>query len=106
MMTTFIIVGVVIGIICLAFWTLVALMLDTWGQRLMALIFTFFIWLLITFGIVVQTTQDQKNWNGGCCTECGGEYKFSGASEHRGNHDYFYSCVECDHTIEVDTIKK
>jgi hypothetical protein len=105
-MTTFVIVGVVIGIMSLIFWTLVALMLDTWGQRLMALIFTFFIWLLLTLGIVAQTTQDQKNWNDGYCTECGGEYKFSGASQHRRNHDYFYSCVECDHTIKVETIKK
>ena len=106
MMTTFIIVGVVIGIMCLATWTLWALMLDTWSQRLMALIFTFFMWLLITFGIVLSNTTDQKNWNNGYCTECGGEYKFSGASEHRGNHDYYYTCVECNHTIEVETIKK
>ena len=105
-MTIFAIAGITTGIMALVVWFLIAISLDTWVQRGIALIFTIIIWFLFTMALVVETTTDQESWNNGHCVECGGEYKFSGASQHRGNHDYYYSCEDCDHTIKVETIKK
>ena len=106
MMTTFAIAGICTGIMALVVWLLFALTLDTWTQRGIAFIVAVVLWFLFTMGLVTEVTTDQKNWNNGYCTECGGEYKFSGVCENRSDKDYYYSCVECDHTIKVETIKK
>ena len=40
------------------------------------------------------------------CDVCEGEYKFSGATKYRTSHHYYYTCENCDHTIELNSLMK
>lgn len=51
--------------------------------------------------IAGEAAQDEHSYNHGICIVCGGKYTFSGASQHRTSHHYYYTCDECGHTIET-----
>ena len=63
-----------------------------------------FIGLIIAIVISGLLTLDAlgkvERWNNGVCTECGGAYKFEGASKSRsGNETLYYVCEDCDNLI-------
>lgn len=64
---------------------------------------------LLGFGICAtidtacrQASEATTAYNNGICTECGGEYRFSGADRSQ----YYYTCAECDHTIRSNKLMK
>lgn len=70
------------------------------------LIFTILMGMLI-LGVGYETKLSQEKWNNGVCTECGGKYRFSGATHLRNGGDYYYySCEDCDHTIKTNILMK
>ena len=63
-------------------------------------------WLLISVAMVAEAKWDADLWNNGICSVCEGEYKFSGATKYRTSHHYYYTCDNCDHTIELNSLMK
>ena len=63
-------------------------------------------WLLISGAMVLQSKMDSDVYNNGVCIVCEGEYKFSGATKYRTSHHYYYTCENCDHTIELNSLMK
>lgn len=49
-----------------------------------------------------QASEVPAAYNNGICTECGGEYHFSGAD----HSQYYYTCAQCDHTIRSCELMK
>lgn len=72
--------------------------------------FTFILIIIIVImtGICLCAKKiDEKKYNGGICTECGGDYIFSSATHGYGSGDsYYYTCNKCGHTIKTDSIMK
>ena len=70
------------------------------------------IWVALLFGLFMtcimwgETAHEEKMWNNGICSVCEGEYNFSGASKYRTTTEYYYSCEDCGHTIEVNHLQK
>ena len=66
--------------------------------------------LVVTFGIATLMYQEAENandrWNNGICCECGGTYEFSAASQSIHSKTFYYTCNECGHTEEFDTLRK
>lgn len=52
-----------------------------------------------------ERDKEIKTFNEGVCTECNGNYQFSGASGH-ATKKYYYTCDKCGHTIEMQEIMK
>jgi len=63
-------------------------------------------WLLISVACTFEMKWDVEAWNNGICSVCEGEYKFSGATKYRTSHHYYYTCENCDHTIELNSLMK
>ena len=63
-------------------------------------------WLLISVACTFEMKWDAEDWNNGICSVCEGEYKFSGATKYRTSHYYYYTCENCDHTIELNSLMK
>lgn len=63
-------------------------------------------WLLISGAIVLGSKMDFYTYNNGVCIVCEGEYKFSGATQYRNSHHYYYTCENCDHTIKTNSLMK
>jgi hypothetical protein len=106
MTTTFLINALIIFVIGIAFWVIIAMLMESWRPRIIGLIIVIVFSLFFGWCSTVSVTIDQEVWNNGHCTECGGEYKFNGASKYRTRGYYYYTCENCDHTIETNTIKK
>ena len=63
--------------------------------------------VILFVGLKVESKSDEKTWNNGICIECNEEMQFSGASHLRhGGNLYYYTCENCGHTIEVQSIRK
>lgn len=66
----------------------------------------------VTFGFLLtgvmwmEAKMDAGVYNNGICIVCDGEYRFSGGSEYRNSHTYYYSCEDCGHTIETNSLMK
>lgn len=106
MTTVFLINTLVIFIMGIAFLMLITMEMDSWKPRIIGLIVVIIFSLFFGWCSTISITEEQGVWNNGHCTECGGEYKFSGASKYRSREYYYYTCEKCDHTIETKTIKK
>ena len=71
-----------------------------------------FLVLALAFAIMIigtryEVKQDEKEYNNGICSLCGGEYKFTSAVHYRNGGDrYYYTCDECGHTIETVCLMK
>lgn len=79
---------------------------DTWGIKIGCAIGCLVFWLLISGGMYTEDKRDNKMWNNGICSMCEGEYRFSGATKHRTSRHYYYTCEDCDHTIEINQLMK
>ena len=53
-----------------------------------------------------QEEIENKSYNNGICTICGGEYEFAGGSRYRNHSEYYYTCENCGHTITTSSIMK
>lgn len=63
--------------------------------------------LLLVVGTLAEKKHDEKIYNNGVCTECGGNYIFSGTTHIKNSdNDYYYTCDKCGHTIKVNRIMK
>ncbi len=63
--------------------------------------------LIIGFCIGLRSLEkksDEKIYNNGICTECGGHYEYEQAVGHREDTTYIYKCNKCDKRIEVHYI--
>lgn len=62
----------------------------------------------VGIGIACYETQiSVDNYNGGVCSECGGEYRFSSAEHYKNSGDlYYYTCEDCGHTVTTFSIQK
>ena len=58
--------------------------------------------MAMIFGKTVKPEVLSKEYNNGICQVCGGNYHFSGGNR----FNYFYTCDNCDHTIETLNIMK
>lgn len=71
--------------------------------------FTFVLAIIIVIIVCVcllDKKKDEKNYNNGICTECGGDYIFSSAAHVLGGDNYYYTCNKCGHTIKTDGLMK
>ena len=78
---------------------------DTWWGKVLS----FVICCSIFFGVGALIGQGYANdcdtFNNGICTQCGGEYRMSGATEIRmGSETFYYTCQECGWTIETNCL--
>ena len=78
----------------------------TRGNKIGGAIGCLVFWLLISGAMYGETEYDINTYNNGVCIVCEGEYKFSGATKYRTSHHYYYTCENCDHTIELNSLMK
>lgn len=71
------------------------------GAVIAAMVMVFFISACFN-----QKKAEIECYNDGICTICGGEYEFSGATKYRSHSEYFYTCEDCGHTIQMSGIMK
>ncbi len=69
---------------------------------LVALAFGFF----LTGVMWGEAKMDADAYNNGICSLCEGNYDFRGGSEYRSSHTYYYTCEDCGHTIETNSLMK
>jgi hypothetical protein len=63
--------------------------------------------LILIGACYLEKKHDEKIYNNGVCTECGGNYIFSGSAHVKNSDDiYYYTCDKCGHTIKVNRIMK
>ena len=71
---------------------------------LVTIILGFFIAYSIVYaGAKYNEKKDEREYNGGICTECGGRYIYEQAVAHRMDTDYIYICDKCGNMIELDS---
>jgi hypothetical protein len=78
----------------------------TWGNKIGGAIVCLLFWLAICGVMYAEDKWDNEMWNNGICSMCEGEYNFSGATKYRTSHHYYYTCENCDHTIELNSLMK
>ena len=78
----------------------------TWGSKLGNAIVCLVLWFAISGAMYGEAKYDFDVYNNGICIVCEGEYKFSGATKYRTSHHYYYTCENCDHTIELNSLMK
>lgn len=76
-----------------------------WWTKLLQALLGLAIGAIILGCLLYTEKEDARKYNSGVCTECGGEYRFSGATG-RNTKTYYYTCQDCDHTIRVDSLQK
>lgn len=63
--------------------------------------------LIIVGCCLFEKKYDKEAYNDGICTECGGNYVFSGATHIKNSgNDYYYTCDKCGHTIKTHSLMK
>ena len=70
------------------------------------LLVTTILGLSIAFSIKYACAKkDDRKYNGGICTKCGGRYIYQQAIGHQVDTDYIYICDKCGHMIELDSYR-
>jgi hypothetical protein len=49
--------------------------------------------------------REDKLWNGGYCSVCGGAWKYEQAVGHRSSTSYIYVCENCGKRIELFEVR-
>lgn len=78
----------------------------SWGNKIGGAVFCLLFWFAISGAMYAENSHDHEMWNSGVCSVCEGEYNFSGATEYRTSHHYYYTCDDCGHTIEINQLMK
>lgn len=76
-----------------------------WWTKLLQAVLGFIIGAAFLGCLYLDQKEDARQYNEGICSECNGEYKFSSAAGKGLSRRYYYSCADCDHTIEVESIQ-
>lgn len=76
-----------------------------WWTKLLQALLGLVIGLAILGMMYLEQEGDSREYNDGICSICGGEYKFSSAAGRGISRHYYYSCEDCDHTIQVESIQ-
>ena len=63
-------------------------------------------WFAMSGSMYTENKWDNEAWNNGISPVCEGEYRFSGASQYRTSHRYYYTCDNCGHTIEINQLMR
>ena len=79
---------------------------DTWGNKIGGAIGCLVFWVLISGAFALEDKWDNEMWNNGICSVCEGDYTFSSATKYRTSHHYYYTCDDCGHTIELNSLMK
>ena len=79
---------------------------STWRSKISGAIACLAFWVLFSGGMYAENKWDNEAWNNGICSVCEGEYNFSGATKYRTSHSYYYTCDDCGHTIETNSLMK
>lgn len=70
------------------------------------LMVTIILGLSIAFSIAYAGAKiDERKYNGGICTKCGGRYIFQQAIGHQVDTDYIYICDKCGYMVELDSYR-
>ena len=77
----------------------------TWKRVIVWLIVAIGFGFILTCAIFTDAKIEAEKWNNGICVECNGKYKFSGATHYRTSEYYYYTCENCDYTIELNTLQ-
>lgn len=77
-----------------------------WWTKLLQALLGFVVGALIVGMIYLSSEHDAALYNDGICSECGGEYKFSGSNGRGVSKFFYYTCADCDHTIQVESLQK
>lgn len=78
----------------------------TWRNKIGGAIVCLLFWFAISGAMYAENKWDNEAWNNGICPVCEGEYRFSGASQYRTSHCYYYTCDNCGHTIEINQLMR
>lgn len=77
-----------------------------WWSKLLQAIGGLIVGGVLLLILYTSSENDAREYNNGICPECGGEYKFSGAAGRGVSKFYYYTCGDCDHTIQVESLQK
>ena len=78
----------------------------TWKNKIGGAVICLLFWLAISGAMYAEDSYDHEMWNNGICSVCEGKYTFSGATKYRTSHHYYYTCDDCGHTIEINSLMK
>ena len=105
-MNAFLICFGVMGLMFFPFMLMFLLCGGSRSHKIGGALFCLIFWLVISGAMTAEAKWDADAWNDGICSVCEGEYKFSGATKYHTSHSYFYTCEDCDHTIELNSLRK
>jgi hypothetical protein len=62
---------------------------------------------IVFFGVIntAMTIKEDKLWNGGHCSICGGTWEYEQAVGHRSATSYIYVCSGCGKRIELNEVR-
>ena len=64
------------------------------------------LFIAFLFGLhTVTTIQEDKLWNDGHCSVCGGTWEYEQAVGHRSSTSYIYVCTKCGKRIELNEVR-
>lgn len=103
-MINFLICFGVMGLMFFPFMLMFLLCAGSRSNKIGGALFCLIFWLAFAGAITAEAKWDADLWNNGICSVCEGKYKFSSASQYRTSHHYYYTCEDCDHTIELNSL--
>ena len=56
---------------------------------------------IIYLGCAAEQYENEKIYNDGICTDCGGNYEFVSAAKYKNTTYYYYVCDDCGKIIEL-----
>lgn len=77
----------------------------TWKRIVVWLIVAIGFGFIFTSAIFIDEQIEDEKWNNGVCVECNSDYKFSGATHNKSSKLYYYTCENCDYTVELHNLK-
>ena len=106
-MIGFIVAGLILTVSIGAFFALILTMkLEGKTRIIIAVILAFVIGFGLLKILMLNVETENKEWNNGICTECGGKYEFQSSSYRRhSNDEYYYKCKNCGYTIKLSSLR-
>lgn len=105
-MTQFLICFGIIGFVAVPAMLMFACGFGNKRDKMGGVLAVLFFWVLISGAMTYEAKYDFDVYNNGVCVVCEGKYKFSGTTKYRTSHHYYYTCENCDHTIELNSLMK
>ena len=71
-------------------------------HKILGSVIAIFFWLIMTFGLYAQTTENNKNWNNGNCDKCEVHWELVAVTKTKnGSTTKYYTCPKCYKEIEI-----